>query len=102
LPAFSGPDILRKPKVAGTAKILGVVPSLGMLALGDLHRPSSPGRGWWLRYFNLANCDGRSILLDRGVCSGYRYGGGHLEVNAELTRLPTIEFREVLFELKVT
>ena len=64
--AFSGPDISPKSTVAGTAKVLGVVPSLGMLALGDLHRPSSPDRQG-LRYFHLANCDGRSILLDRGV-----------------------------------
>ena len=102
VPAFSGLDISPKSTVAGTAKILGVVPSLGMLALGYLHRPSSLGRGWWLRYFNLANCDGRSIMLDRGICGSHRYGGGHLEVKSEFTRLPTIKFREVLFEFKVT
>ena len=55
--AFSGPDISPKSTVAGTAKVLGVVPSIGMLALVDLRKPSSPGRGWWLKYFNLVNCD---------------------------------------------
>ena len=55
--AFSSPDIVHKPTVARTAKVLGVVPSIGMLALVDLRKPSSPGRGWWLKYFNLVNCD---------------------------------------------
>jgi hypothetical protein len=96
VPAFSGLDISPKSTVAGTAKILGVVLSLGMLALGDLHRPSSPGREKWLRYFHLANCDWSNLPLDRDVCGGHRFGGGHL------TRLPIIKFREVLFKSKVT
>ena len=43
--AFSGLDVAAKPTVAGTAKVLGVVLSIGMLALGDLHSSSSPRRG---------------------------------------------------------
>ena len=65
--AFSGPNISPKSTVAGTAKVLSVVPSLGVLALSDTHRPSSLGREKWVRCFNLVNCDGSNLPLDRGV-----------------------------------
>ena len=101
MPAFSGPDILPKSTVAGTAKILGVVLPLGMLALGNPHRFSFPGRGWQL-LSTLLDGNKSNSPLDRGVRDVHGFGGGHLTVNGELTRLPSIDFRKVLFESEVT
>ena len=103
--AFSGHDIAAEATVAGPAKVLGVVLPLGVLALGNPHRPSSLCGGWQL---HLLVGNRRNLPLDRSGTDDRWFGGvlvyskAHLVVSGELARLPSVEFREVLFESVVT
>ena len=109
VPAISGLDIAAEPTVARTAKVLGVVLPVYVLALCNLHGPFSFCGAWRFsggkverrRYVEVHRLGGGK-LDGRGYVEVHGFGGGQLVVKDKLTRLPTVKVREVLFELKVT